>query len=174
VSEKPSAGINIAASDVVVRASGTAPLHRDVPLQVVTPGKATPAEEVVPPANSQLLNDPESSLAQLPPGIVISSVRLPPAPPEVSLGVTGGTLVHRVPPAYPKLARDKKLEGEVVLAAIVGEDGRLHDMSVVSGDPILAQAARQAVAQWRYSPYQLNGKPVSMRTNITVQFKFQP
>jgi TonB family protein len=175
-SGKPSAQLGTVANDVVMRASSTAALHRDRPLQVVNPAKAgkdtlNSGDEVNPPEVFQLLADPQSNSAQVPTAIVISSVELPKEAPQVSQGVTGGTLVHRVAPTYPRLAKVQKIEGTVALQAIVGEDGGLHEVKVVSGDVVLARAAQQAVAQWRYAPYQLNGKPVSMRTNITVQFR---
>jgi TonB family protein len=99
------------------------------------------------------------------------------APPEVprslpiSQGITDGTVIHRVQPIYPELARQSKLQGRVVLQAVITEDGNVRDLKVVSGHPVLARAAQDAVAQWRYRPYLLNGKPVSMATEIKLDFK---
>ena len=64
-----------------------------------------------------------------------------------------------------------RLEGAVVLQAVIAEDGKVKDLKVISGHPTLAQAAMDAVRQWRYRPYQLNGKPVAMQTQITINFK---
>jgi protein TonB len=89
----------------------------------------------------------------------------------MSQGVTGGVLSHRVSPNYPQQARLLRIEGAVQLDAIVGEDGIVHDVKVVKGDRILAGAAVQAVQQWRYQPFALNGKPVPMHTQVTIQFK---
>lgn len=89
----------------------------------------------------------------------------------VSQGVTRGSLVHRVPPAYPAQARSMRLEGTVVLAAIVNEAGVVQDVKVISGHPVLARAAMDAVQQWRYQPSLLNGKPVKVDNQITVNFK---
>ena len=58
-----------------------------------------------------------------------------------------------------------------MLDVLVGEDGNIHEVTVRSGQPLLAQAAAQAVKQWRYQPFQLNGKPVSIHNQITIQFK---
>jgi len=80
-------------------------------------------------------------------------------------------LQHRVLPEYPAQARSLRLEGPVVLEAMVMEDGSVHDIKLVSGHPTLARAALDAVRQWRYQPYRLNGKPVAMRTEIRVTFK---
>jgi protein TonB len=89
----------------------------------------------------------------------------------VSQGVTGGRLTHKVEPIYPSDARNQHIEGAVMLDAVVGEDGNVHQVTVTSGPPLLARAAAQAVKQWRYQPYQLNGKPVSIHNQITIQFK---
>ena len=175
--QKPGASNPSSADDLVMRASSTAPLYRSGPLQVI-PGGRLPAhgvpnsaDEPAAPAISELLANSPSASAPVPSAIVMTSIPLPVEKVEVSQGLTGGTLVHRVTPTYPKLAAAQNLEGAVVLQGVVGEDGNLHDLKMVAGDPILAQAAERAVAQWRYAPYQLNGKPVSMRTQITVQFK---
>jgi TonB family protein len=76
-----------------------------------------------------------------------------------------------VRPKYPKEARKKKIEGPVVLRATVTLDGNLKDITVVSGDPILADAALEAVRQWRYQPSKINGDPVEAQHDITVTFK---
>jgi TonB family protein len=91
--------------------------------------------------------------------------------PVVSQGVSGGQLVHRVPPAYPAQARGLRLEGTVILAAMVMEDGTVRDVKVVEGSPVLAQSAVDAVKHWRYKPYELDGKPVKNETRITINFK---
>jgi len=89
----------------------------------------------------------------------------------VSQGVTGGRLTRKVEPVYPPEARRQHVEGAVVLDAVVGEDGNVHEVSVTSGPPLLAKAAADAVKHWRYQPYQLNGKAVSIHNQITIQFK---
>jgi TonB family protein len=79
--------------------------------------------------------------------------------------------VSVVRPAYPKGARKKKIEGSVLLRATVALDGSLRDITVVSGDPILADAALEAVRQWRYQPSKVNGEPIEAQHEITVTFK---
>jgi protein TonB len=109
-------------------------------------------------------------------GGVISSapVAMPdkPAPQRVrvSQGVTSGLLVHKVTPQYPALAKQARIQGSVVLHAVIGKDGKVQNLQVVSGHPMLTQAAIQAVKEWRYKPYFLNGQPVEVDTNITVNF----
>jgi TonB family protein len=96
---------------------------------------------------------------------------LPKLGPPISQGVTAGTLEHQVTPTYPRQALPLRIEGPVVLDATVSENGLLENVKVVSGHALLAQAAIEAVRQWRYRPYLLNGKPVRMQTKITVNFK---
>jgi len=98
-------------------------------------------------------------------------VSLPKFGPPISQGVTAGVLEHQVAPIYPRQALPLRIEGPVVLDATVSENGLLEDVKVVSGHALLAQAAIDAVRQWRYRPYLLNGKPVRMQTKITVNFK---
>jgi protein TonB len=79
-------------------------------------------------------------------------------------------LVHRVEPQYPRLAITIHLAGTVVLRARIGTDGEVHELETLSGNALLAQAARVAVLQWRYRPTMLNGQPVEVETEITVNF----
>jgi TonB family protein len=103
--------------------------------------------------------------------VLSAPLNLPQRTVTISQGVSEGRLQHRVLPEYPAQARSLRLEGPVVLDAMVMEDGSVHDIKVVSGHPTLARPALDAVRQWRYQPYRLNGKPVAMRTVITIKFK---
>ncbi len=105
-------------------------------------------------------------------GVLSAKVALPGLSIPVSQGVTGGQLVHRVPPVYPAQARVLRLEGTVTLAAVIMEDGTLRDVRVIEGEPLLAQSAVEAVQQWRYKPYELDGKAVKNLIRIKVDFKF--
>jgi protein TonB len=84
-----------------------------------------------------------------------------------------GSLIHRVEPDYPRIAIITRLSGTVVLRATIGTDGEVHGIEVLSGNPILAEAARAAVRQWRYRPTLLDGQPVEVETQITVNFVLQ-
>src|SRR5437773_1030567 len=95
------------------------------------------------------------------PKVAVSRVR-------VSAGVTQGMLVRKVTPTYPPLARTARVQGTVLLAAIIGKDGTVQNLHVISGHPLLTQAAIDAVKQWRYKPYILNGEPVEVDTQMTV------
>jgi len=97
---------------------------------------------------------------------------LPRLTAPVSVGVSGGQLVHRVAPVYPVLARELHQQGTVTLSAVVLEDGTLRDVKVVEGPPVFAPAAVEAVKRWRYKPYMLDGKPVKNEVKINVDFKF--
>jgi protein TonB len=84
--------------------------------------------------------------------------------------VLHGKLVHLVKPAYPPLARAARVSGTVRLEAIVGKDGRVRSLRLVSGHPLLAQAAIDAVRQWVYRPTLLNGVPVEVAAPVDVNF----
>src|SRR5947208_269610 len=89
---------------------------------------------------------------------------------RVSQGVTQGMVLHKVQPTYPPLARTARVQGSVLLAAVIGKDGTIQNLHVISGHPLLTQAALEAVRQWRYRPYILNGEPVEVDTQVTVNF----
>ena len=90
---------------------------------------------------------------------------------RVSSGVTQGLLVRKVEPTYPQMAKIARVQGAVLLAALIGKDGTIQNLHVVStASPLLNQAALDAVKQWKYKPYILNGEPVEVDTNITVNF----
>lgn len=95
------------------------------------------------------------------------------APVKRSEGVQQALLVNRVEPAYPALARQAHLEGTVRLRALIGRDGSVSALEVLSGHPILAQAALAAVSQWHYRPTELNHQPVEVETYVTVIFQLQ-
>src|SRR2546425_4972188 len=81
-------------------------------------------------------------------------------------------LIHRVQPVYPPLAIQIRLEGTVRLRAIIGRDGAIDSLELLSGHPILARAALDSVSQWRYRPTLLGGEPVEVETIITLVFTF--
>jgi protein TonB len=81
-----------------------------------------------------------------------------------------GDLVHKILPTYPPLARAARLQGQVVLQAVISKQGGIENLTVLAGHPILVPAAIEAVRRWRYRPYILNGEPVEVETQITVNF----
>ena len=112
-------------------------------------------------------------------GIVIGSAGdsnfvLPPPAPTVHHPPTSrmmeGNLIYRVQPEYPALARQVRIQGLVVLRAIISRDGTIENLQALSGHPLLVPAALNAVRQWRYRPYVLNGEPVEVETEVKVNF----
>ncbi len=89
---------------------------------------------------------------------------------RISQGVTKGLLVQKIEPQYPTLARSARVQGDVVLSAVIDTNGQITNLQLVSGHPMLVPAAIAAVKQWRYKPYLLNGQPVEVETTITVIF----
>jgi protein TonB len=112
------------------------------------------------------------------PGQGMVSAALAPPPPKptgptrVKQGgqVTAAMIVTQTKPIYPPLARQARIQGNVVLHAIIDKDGRVAQLEVISGHPLLVQSALDAVKQWRYKPTLLNGDPVEVDTTITVTF----
>lgn len=84
--------------------------------------------------------------------------------------VVEANLIHDVAPTYPPEAGRARIQGTVVLLAVIGKDGSVEDVRVESGLPILAEAAIDAVKRWRYKPYMLNGEPVEVDSRITINF----
>ena len=85
--------------------------------------------------------------------------------PEIAQSVTAP-----VAPSYPMLARQMKVQGAVILQALISREGTIQELQVLNGPGILASAAREAVKQWRFKPYYLNGQPVETQARITVNF----
>jgi periplasmic protein TonB len=112
---------------------------------------------------------------------VVGSIRnqimavLPPQPaaPTRPLKISHwaeGNLIYRAQPEYPALAKQARIQGTVELRAIISKTGTIENLALVNGHPMLSSAAIAAVKQWRYRPYMLNGEPVEVETEITVNF----
>ncbi len=112
---------------------------------------------------------------------VIASVPEPPAPAppmkakshgpiRVGTGVAEANLIRKVMPVYPPLAKSARVQGTVEFTAIISKQGTIENLQLVRGHPLLVQAARDAVLQWRYRPTLLNGQPVEVVTDIIVNF----
>jgi protein TonB len=114
------------------------------------------------PALTSALPPPVAPVVPKP---VISS-----GPVRVSQGVEGAKLVFSPRPEYPRMAQITHSQGLVKLEAIIGADGKIRDLRVLSGSPLLVNAALDAVKQWRYQPTLLNGVPVEVVTEIEVNF----
>ena len=102
--------------------------------------------------------------------ILASGAQQPNGPIRVAGGVVAGQIISKVNPVYPQEAREQGIQGAVVLHAIIGADGAIKELAVVSGPPELTTSAIEAVRQWVYKPYLLNGEPTEVETTITVNF----
>ncbi len=109
-----------------------------------------------------------------PPPPVAAEPSKPAQPSRIAVGgrVQSALLVHEVSPSYPPLAKAAHVAGTVWLKAIVSSDGKVKDLTLISGPPLLVSAAEAAVRQWVYKPTLLNGLPVEVETDITVTFSF--
>jgi TonB family protein len=96
------------------------------------------------------------------------------APVNVPPAVMEANLVLSRVPAYPEVAKADRVQGPVVVRAIISKAGTVQDVHVLQGDPLLRNAAAEAIYKWRYRPYLLNGQPVEVATTITVDFKLSP
>ena len=114
---------------------------------------------------SELLNKASSV-----PVLAKSPVPTPVKRMRIASRVAEANLIHDVAPQYPPEAGRARIEGTVVLMAVIGKDGSVQDVQVESGLPILAQAAIDAVRQWRYKPYMIDGEPVEVDSRITINF----
>jgi protein TonB len=112
---------------------------------------------------------PVSNILSRGPAIPIVQPPHPVGPIRVS-DIKLGDLVHKVLPEYPMAAKQLGIHGAVVLMALVGNDGRVEHVQLISGPPLLVQPAMRAVEQWQYRPYQLNHEPVEVQTQVTVNF----
>lgn len=142
----------------------------DAASQPATSSSSSESGPSDPPAGVvMVVPDSNESIGKL----VAASAGLPTPDIPISGGVTEAALIRKVQPIYPPAARTQRLEGAVVLEATIAEDGSTQDLKVISGLPVLAQAATAAVRQWHYRPSLLNGKPVAVQKQITIVFKAQ-
>ncbi len=106
-------------------------------------------------------------------GMALPPPPLPPSPPErilVGGAVAAAKLISQPRPVYPPLARQARIQGTVRLKAFISKDGTIENLTVLSGHPLLIEAAMEAVKLWRYQPTLLNGVPVGVVTNVDVKF----
>ncbi len=103
--------------------------------------------------------------------LALSSAQEAAQPVEISSQEAGELIVHKVAPVYPPLARQARIQGTVTLKATIDKSGAVHTIQLISGHPMLAPAAIEAVHQWQYKPYTLNGQPVEVETNVLVNFR---
>ena len=95
------------------------------------------------------------------------------APRPVGGAIREPRRIHGIAPPYPELARRARVQGSVVLECVIDERGRVRDLRVVSGHPLLADAAAEAVGAWTYTPTTLNGQAIAVILNVTVKFELE-
>jgi periplasmic protein TonB len=189
VASAPAIAPNPPAADPNASAASAnaAPAEAPAPSTVSPAATAPQPADPVPADNSQKApavqpakQDISTNHAGSNPALVAASASIPPAPSAKSTGsdllevpedFADDQVVRRVHPSYPKQARARKLHGTVVLEAVVNKQGKVDSLQLVSGDPLLAQAAADAVKQWRYKPYLHNGEYAEFQTRVTVEFK---
>jgi TonB family protein len=160
--------------DVTVRKFVPAPAsNRNTSANVADGVNGPPTQTAEPVAETAPSLSAVSTSIETAPGGLLSAAPndLPQAATKVSQGLSGGTIEHQVDPIYPRQALEQRVEGPVLLQAVVAEDGTVHDVKVLRGDPLLTSAAIHAVSQWRYLPYRLNGQLIRRPTEITLIFK---
>ena len=149
---------------------------------LVKPGTATRTHAQTPNQSEEASAQPPSALGVATPAENALSSVLTSAPAStkpslarvrISQGVSTGLLIKRVEPQYPRNALVTHTQGAVQIEATVDKEGHVVNPKVLSGSPLLASAALEAVRQWRYKPYYLDGEPVEIQTQITINFKSQ-
>jgi TonB family protein len=150
---------------------GAAPAQSGSPLQPASPGGAPgAAASVEPPSGGLVVTENGKVIYQL--ATTADGARQEEGGSVSRL--TDSRLIHRVEPEYPAEARAQKIQGLVTLEVQIGTEGAVHNIAVVDGNPMLAEAAVEAVRQWRYRPYTANGRPVEMQTRVRIRFTLPP
>jgi TonB family protein len=179
--DKPSAGVGdspVTRIAAIIAANSEPEMKQpdSAPIRVKSTARAkthAQAEESAPPlpsslavasANDHNLSSLMASASTNVPKPTLATVR-------ISQGVSQGLLIKRVQPKYPPAALAVRAQGAVQIEATINKEGNVTNLKVLSGDPVLARAALEAVRQWRYKPYYLDGAPVEIETQITVNFK---
>ena len=138
---------------------------------------AAPAGGLVVYEQGRVVFRTSASLKPTPSGDDSSSIRTVQTPensgtekPAAAAPPSGSYVLERVEPKYPEEAKEKHVQGAVVLSALVGTDGAVRKLKLMSGDPLLVKAATEAVSQWRFQPHPVHDRPVEFETQITVNF----
>jgi protein TonB len=174
---KPSASINTApVTKVAVSTEPAVSKPAPAPIRVKAQPSAThaqTAEESAPQVPNPLgvASANDKGLSGLVTSTPINIPRQAPGMLRISQGVSQGLLINRVQPKYPSNALAMRIQGAVQIEATINKEGKITNLKALSGDPVLARSALDAVRQWRYKPYYLDGDPVDIQTQITVNFK---
>lgn len=145
-----------------------APAQSVPPQPASSPQPGQPAQPADPTTESPGLMPAPPTFS---PDAASGTAQKPRGPVRISGGVMAGNLQSRVEPVYPPDAKAKGMQGAVVLDTLIGKTGTVQEVRVLSGPAVLASAALDAVRQWTYKPYVLNGQPAQVRTTVTVNFQ---
>ena len=172
----PSADMTTAsgtASDPAITAGNTSPSPAAQPVNSTPAPEPTTKTAAVQPAKQDTSGNHRANPTLVPASLPATPVAKTPSSEllEVPEDFADDQIIRRVHPTYPNQARARKLHGTVVLEAIVNKKGAVDSLQLVSGDPLLAQAAAAAVKQWKYKPYFHNNEPTDFQTRITIDFK---
>jgi protein TonB len=177
VSERRRVPVNAVAADGRIHVPSAIPTNIDMGRHDEVPYILSAADTTgVGPLGPGVPDGVDGSIGAVPPVLVANNIKPAVLPRQeekriaVSEGVLEGLLIRRIVPDYPVLARKARVQGEVLLHAVISKDGSIEGLRLVSGHPLLAKAAVDAVQQWRYRPYMLNRQPVEVETEITVHF----
>ena len=167
--QKPTASITTEIKEGRLIAPGKIPDRIAVLNESQTRGGSDPSSWVIGAPQNDRTNSLVQSLVREVTPIVTGPTREPATRISIS-HIDPWFLISRVQPIYPKLAITTHTEGTVVLAALIDTTGRITQLHAISGHPLLVPAAIDAVRQWRYKPYLLNGSPVEVETQVSVIF----
>jgi periplasmic protein TonB len=158
-----------AAADIIFRTPSRIPRgipadSGDAPPQIGVSGSAIPGIPRSDPTGVSRLFEGGSRpvLPAMPPPVAVAPLRIS--------HINGGNLIRNVQPMYPALAGSARIQGAVVLQAVISKQRGIENLRLLSGHPMLAPAAIEAVSRWRYRPYILNNEAVEVETQITVNF----
>lgn len=160
--------------------ASTAPNPNAAPIEA--PSEILPETDLqpIPHHAASSFGAPEGGVPWGEPGGLGTGVELPPAPPPPPPGPVrvGGDIrpprrIHDVRPDYPRIALQARVQGTVELDAVIDTNGRVTQVTVLSGHPLLTDAAADAVRHWRFTPTLLNGRPVPVIMSVKVEFRLQ-
>jgi TonB family protein len=163
------------------KSAAPTPATSEIPFATTTERAALPALEVevvagnrhisVPAKSNSIHVDVDSGQTSAPSASASAPSPVVNAGDRVELSPqTAQNVIVSVPPNYPMLARQMKVQGAVSLQVLISREGTIQELQILSGPPILATAAREAVKQWHFKPYLLNGQPVETQARVTVNF----
>jgi TonB family protein len=163
---------NSAAADgVSTDALETKKPSRPLLVKASGPGNKSQAEVSAPQLSAAVASANENNLSGVMSSASPSVPKLSTATLKISQGVSEALLIKRIEPRYPRAALQAHSQGAVQIEATISQEGFVTHPKILRGDPILARAALDAVSQWRYKPYYLDGAPVEIQTQITVNFR---